>query len=45
MNEKLNILIVDHALSLDEFIEHLEKIRKKTGGEVEIGQIFKIGKQ
>jgi len=45
MNEKLNILIVDHALSLDEFIEHLEKIRKKTGGEVELGQIFQISKK
>jgi hypothetical protein len=44
MNEKLNILIVDHALSLDEFIEHLEKIKKKVGCEVEIGQIFKISK-
>ncbi len=45
MNEKLNILIVDHTLSLDEFIEHLEKIKNKVGGKVEIGQIFKIGKQ
>lgn len=38
-------MIVDHNITIDEFIEHLEKIKKKVGCEVEIGQIFKISKQ
>lgn len=45
MKEKCHVMIVDHNITIDEFIENLEKIRKKTGGEVELGQIFKIGKQ
>ena len=45
MKEKCHIMIVDHNITIDEFIEHLEKIRKKTGGEVELGQIFQIRKK
>ena len=43
--EKCHIMIVDHNITIDEFIEHLEKIKNKVGGEVEIGQVFKIGKK
>lgn len=45
VKEKCHIMIVDHNITIDEFIEHLEKIKNKVGGEVEIGQVFKIGKQ